>query len=197
MTQSQSVAPVNPANGDRMAKWKAREDELLESLNHSMKYYSSCAWWARILHRLLGLLILICVVISPVAVVSTGGQPDQGLSALGIPAIWITRIAVATTILLAFAEGLRRTFQFDDRWATCIRTREELRGLKGAYLDDQLQYQVGEPAWVTNLSNFRKREQETRAQEEMGFFERVRAERKSDERSKDRPPGVQQRESQT
>lgn len=103
-------------------KWKEREGALLKSIDVSISYYTRRARTARIWYRVVGVVILICVVIAPVAVVT--GVENKGLSAFGIPASAVTAIAVASTILMGLAEGLQRTFQFEQRWITCIKARE-------------------------------------------------------------------------
>ena len=76
-------------------------------------------------------------VIAPVAVVTTAGAhtsgpagPGLGLAAFNLPPEAIAEIAVGTTMVLAFCEGIRRLFQFDHRWRICVETRENLRWLR-------------------------------------------------------------------
>jgi Protein of unknown function (DUF4231) len=177
MADTNTVVPI-PRIDDAEKKWSERERTLLDSIDASIRYYTRCARTARIWHRIVGVVILICVVISPVAVVSTGtGAAGAGLSAFSIPTTAITAIAVASTIIVALAEGLRRTFQFEHRWITCVKAREDLWRLKDTYLDEQVPNPVGTGDWIARFSDLRKREQEVRIQEEGGFFESLKAAR--------------------
>ena len=159
---------------DLTEKWKKQETELLESINGSIKYYTERARTARICYRVIGVVVLICVVIAPVAVVSggaeTGGSVNVGLSVFGIKPLVATQIAVATTLIVAFAEGLQRTFQFQQRWIACIQAREALWRLKDTYADEQVPNAIGSNEWIDRFSDLRKKEQEIRIQEETGFF---------------------------
>jgi Protein of unknown function (DUF4231) len=181
MADAHAVVPVRRTD-DLEAKWIERERALLSSVDGSIRYYTRCARRARIWHRVVGIVILICVVLAPVAVVS--GGKGGGLVSLRIPEEAVTAIAVLSTLLVAFAEGLRRTFQFDQRWTTCIKAREELWRLKDTYLDEQVPNPVGTDNWIAKLFEFRKREQDIRIQEESGFFELLKAGRESETRSK-------------
>ena len=157
-----------------------RETELLEKIRETRHYYSKSARRAQLFHSMISILVLLGSVIAPIAVVSsTGGQ--EGLALFGINEKLIAKVAVIITIILALCEGLRRSFQFDMRWMTCVQAREQLRQLCDAYLDAKVLFASDDVERHKRLEELRQKTYEIRAQEEAGFFKRLTA-RMEDER---------------
>ena len=134
-------AQTLPRSGDQVdAKMlDEREFSLLEDISDTRHYYSKCARQARLFHSSISMVALIGSVIAPIAVVSSTGA-QEGLALFGIGEKVIAQLAVITTIILALCEGLRRSFQFDIRWMTCVQAREQLRQLCDEYLDQKIAF---------------------------------------------------------
>jgi hypothetical protein len=159
---------------DMRESWLGREKNLLQEIDQSISYYSSRAWTARICHRTVGVVVLVGSVFAPVAVASSAGT-NTGLELFSIDGRHSAQIALIITVVLALCEGLRRFYQFDQRWMTCVQAREELRRLRNNYQDEQIGSQVGSEPWVNRFYLLRKDAQEVRSQEEVGFFQRLRS----------------------
>lgn len=152
--------------------WRQREKDLIEDINTSIEYYSKQASRARGCHRTIGVTVLIGSVLAPVAVVSSAGT-TAGLALFGVADERLAQVAVVITIVLSLCEGLRRLFEFDQRWITCVVAKEQLRRLRDVYLDEQIADAVGAENWVSKLTSLRSAVNETRTQEEVGFFKRL------------------------
>lgn len=151
-----------------------REVTLLDEIRKTRHYYSKSAREAQLFHRVITIIVLIGSVIAPVAVVSSTGT-QAGLTLFGINEKFIAQIAVIVTIILALCEGLRRSFQFDMRWMTCVQAREQLRQLCDAYLDGKVGFARNDAERYKRLEELRQKTYEIRAQEESGFFKRLTA----------------------
>jgi Protein of unknown function (DUF4231) len=151
-----------------------RETSLLEDIRNTRHYYSKCAREARTFHSAISIFVLIASVIAPIAVVSSTGA-QQGLALFGISQKIIAQLAIVITIILALCEGLRRFFQFDIRWMTCVQAREQLRQLSDAYLDSKVRFTHDDVERHKRLEELRRKTYEIRAQEEGGFFKRLTA----------------------
>ena len=163
-------------NDNMESRWREREEALLREIEASVAYYKNRATWSNLLHRIISIIVLIGSVVAPVAVVSSSGAgsvPGAGLAVFGVGQQAIAQTAVAVTVVLAFCEGLRRLFQFDQRWMTCVLAREELRRMRDQYLDDQVPNPVGTDAWMKRFYQLRQQTHEVLSQEERGFFERM------------------------
>ena len=159
---------------DLRESWLGREKQLLQEIDKSISYYSSCAWSARIYHRTVGVIVLVGSVFAPVAVASSAGT-STGFDLFSIDEHRSAQIALIITVVLALCEGLRRFFQFDQRWMTCVQAREELRRLRDRYQDEQIGSQIGSGPWINRFHLLRKDAQEVMSQEEVGFFQRLRS----------------------
>jgi hypothetical protein len=149
-----------------------REAGLLEEIRATRHYYSKSAREARLFHSVIMIVVLIGSVIAPVAVVSSTGA-QAGLALFGINERLIAQIAVMVTLILALCEGLRRSFQFDLRWMTCVQAREQLRQLCDAYLDGKVGFARNNAERRKRLEELRQKTYEIRSQEESGFFKRL------------------------
>lgn len=151
-----------------------READLLEEIRKTRHYYSKSAREARLFHDAIGIIVLVGSVIAPIAVVSSTGT-QVGLALFGINEKFIAQIAVIVTVILSLCEGLRRSFQFDMRWTTCVQAREQLRQLCDVYLDGKVEFARDGAERHKRLEELRQKTYEIRAQEESGFFKRLTA----------------------
>jgi hypothetical protein len=150
-----------------------REANVLEDIRQTRHYYSKSAREARLLHSTISVIVLVCSVIAPVAVVSSTGS--AGLALFGVGEKVVAQVAVIVTIILALCEGVRRSFQFDMRWMTCVQAREQLRQLCDTYLDGKVGILGDDAERHRRLEELRRKTYEIRAQEEAGFFKRLTA----------------------
>jgi hypothetical protein len=151
-----------------------REANLLDEIRKTRHYYSKSAREARLFHSAIAIIVLIGSVIAPVAVVSSTGA-QAGLALFGINERFIAQIAVIVTVILSLCEGLRRSFQFDMRWMTCVQAREQLRQICDTYLDGKVGFARDDAERHRRLEELRQKTYEIRAQEEFGFFKRLTA----------------------
>jgi Protein of unknown function (DUF4231) len=151
-----------------------READLLEEIRKTRHYYSKSAREARFFHDAIGIVVLVGSVIAPIAVVSSAGT-QVGLALFGINEKFVAQIAVIVTVILSLCEGLRRSFQFDMRWTTCVQAREQLRQLCDVYLDGKVEFARDSAERHKRLEELRQKTYEIRAQEESGFFKRLTA----------------------
>lgn len=134
--------------------WSDREKQALGRLNRDLSWYVRWAGYNRWFARCLAMIVLICAVLAPVTVASTG---EAGIRVFGISADRVSQLALIVTLVLAFAEGLRRTYRFDQRYATCLNARDELGIILETYLDSQVGKEVGGEEWVKNLTGLRQK----------------------------------------
>lgn len=132
--------------------WLEREGSALQRLHGQLKWFHR---WTNINHyaaRSLSVIVLVCAVFAPLTVASSAGG---GIGVFGVGDPHIRQLAMALTIVLALAEGIRRIFRFEQRYATCVQARENLRAARDAYLDKQIDNKVGDSEWIKNLQNLR------------------------------------------
>jgi hypothetical protein len=151
-----------------------REANLLNDIRETRHYYSKSAREARLFHSVITIIVLFGSVVAPIAVVSSTGT-HAGLALFGIDEKLIAQIAVIVTVILSLCEGLRRSFQFDMRWMTCVQAREQLRQLCDFYLDRKVEFARDDAERHKRLEELRQKTYEIRAQEESGFFKRLTA----------------------
>jgi hypothetical protein len=151
-----------------------RETALLGNMRETRHYYTKSARRARLFHNAISMVVLFGSVVAPIAVVSSTGA-QQGLALFSLNEKFIAQVAVVITIILALCEGLRRSFQFDFRWMTCVQAREQLRQLSDAYLDEKVRFGRDDAERHRKLEELRQKTYEVRAQEEAGFFKRLTA----------------------
>jgi len=130
--------------------WKERETQAIGRLKRALDWYVRWANINRWFARSLAMVVLVCAVLAPVTVAST---ENAGIRVFGISKEGVSQLALLVTLVLAFAEGLRRTFRFDQRYATCLNARNELGVMQEDYLDSQ----VGSDERVKNLTDLRQR----------------------------------------
>jgi hypothetical protein len=151
-----------------------REVDLLDEIRKTRHYYTKSAREARLFHNAITIIVLVGSVIAPIAVVSSTGT-QAGLGLFGINEKFIAQTAVVVTVILSLCEGLRRSFQFDMRWTTCVQAREQLRQLCDIYLDGKVGFARDDAERHKKLEELRQKMYEIRAQEEAGFFKRLTA----------------------
>src|ERR1700741_845905 len=101
-------------------RWLERERTLLKDFDDLGVFYRRWCEVNRVAHRITSIIILFCAVLAPVSVASS---PDAGLGLFGFSPHSIRMVSLAITLLLAFAEGFRRIFRFDQRWGVCAECR--------------------------------------------------------------------------
>ncbi|TCQ16400.1 DUF4231 domain-containing protein [Rhizobium sp. PP-CC-3G-465] len=151
--------------------WKARETKLLGYVNGAMEYYAETTRWCRYAQRGLSITVMVCAALAPVAVVSSSGN---GLGALGLHEPEIKILALIITILLAIADGLRRIFRYDQRWATCYIARETLKRARENYRITVIGLEVGSDDWKKNYEDLRATYESVIDRETQEFFDTVR-----------------------
>jgi hypothetical protein len=134
-------------------QWLEREKAVLDNINSRIEFYSTWCEVNRLGQRVASIIVLICAVIAPVAVISTKAS---GLGILGFTEEAIKATALIVTVTLALTEGVRRVFRFDHRWAVCAMCRERLLQLHGDYKDAQIGREIGSPEWVSTVTGARK-----------------------------------------
>jgi fumarate reductase subunit D len=153
--------------------WKNREEQALGRLTRDLNWYVRWSSYNRWLARSLAMIVLICAVLAPVTVASTG---EAGIRVFGISAERVSQLALMVTLVLAFAEGLRRTYRFDQRYATCLNARDELGVIHENYLDSQVGKQIGGDEWINNLTALRKRMHELLRKDNEEFMQIIKGE---------------------
>jgi hypothetical protein len=151
-------------------EWREREKQFIADLDDNVVWYQKNSTTARQWHRGLGLVVLICAVLAPVTVVSGVGSSSSSL----IPATVLNVASVVITLAIAFAEGLRRNYRFEERWTAFSTSRDQLKRLREDYLDSQVGKDVGSDPWIENLLKARKDKNAVVASETQGFFEVMR-----------------------
>ncbi len=121
---------------DFEAAWTDREKDLLLQIDNEIARYWGYAERTRRIARTMSVISLFCSVLAPVTVISSASN----LSALSISQPVMAALSVLLTVLLAFVEGLRRIFGFDQRWAGAITALASVKNQKGRYLE-----------WTSNL----------------------------------------------
>jgi hypothetical protein len=166
---------VAPGQGENMNQgtWQSREDDLIKHINEEIERYKGFSERSRVAGRSLSVCSLVCSVLAPVAVVSQGG--NNGLAALGFNESHIAAVAVILTILLAFLEGLRRTFRFEQRWAEGLLAWVAIEREREIYLDSQIDKAVGSDDWIKNLTSLRQAVDRAISVETSAFFEPITA----------------------
>jgi hypothetical protein len=139
--------------------WLGREQQMLGELNGRIRFFIIWALFNQISQRFLSNVVLVCAVLAPV-IVTSGEGTGLGVFFSDPSSSLFKKLSLGITLTLALAEGLRRTFQFDHRWAVCANCRERLLSLRDAYLDQQVGKAAGSEDWVTNLFNTRRQFEE-------------------------------------
>lgn len=135
--------------------WNGREVQALARIDEAVKYFTKMERRNRYGARILAFTVLICAVLAPVTVASSG--KNAPITLLGITEDNVSRLALVVTMLLALSEGLRRTFRFEQRYGTCLVSLEELEYLRETYVDSQLDKPVGSADWLKNLTDLREK----------------------------------------
>jgi fumarate reductase subunit D len=134
-------------------QWLEREKAVLDNIIGRIEFYSLWCEVNRWGQRIASIIVLICAVVAPVAVISTKAS---GLGTLGFTEEAIKATALIVTVALALTEGMRRVFRFDHRWAVCAMCRARLLQLHGDYKDTQIGREVGSPEWISTVTEARK-----------------------------------------
>jgi hypothetical protein len=160
-------------SAEQAERYRTEEQDVLERLQRSIRYYSNRIKFARAGHYTVGLITLVCSVLAPMAVITTARKPSD-LSLFGISNETIAQLAVVLTLLLGLTEGVRRLFRFSERWMTCSTTRAKLNELMKEYKLSQIPVAVGSETWIKNLGELHKNIRVAEMEEEGGFFDRLK-----------------------
>ena len=182
-------------------QWVLREKQILQAFDEAEKWACRHARWNRIAHRVTSIIVLICAVLAPVLVVSSGQGSnrqesrfnDQAfkdqtpkdqtpkdqtgigktLAVFDVDPLYLSQLAVALTLILGLTEGVRRLFHFEQRWAAGYRLRQGLHDAREGYLDSQIGKDVGSDGWITNYKELRNKSVELENADTGRFFESV------------------------
>lgn len=135
--------------------WKAREEQALSRIDDGVKYFTKMERRNRYCARILAFTVLVCAILAPLTVASSGKNAPITLFGLSEPNV--SRLALGVTMLLALSEGLRRTFRCEQRYGTCLVSLEELEYVRETYVDLQISKPIGSDAWVKNLNDLREK----------------------------------------
>lgn len=151
-------------------EWKEREKALIRRLDSTIERYSFRAEKARLRHRRIGIILLVCSVLAPIAVAGGGG--NISLVPPGVAQV----LALALTIIVALSDGLRRMFRFDRQWHACARTRNAMRAAKIQYEDEKVGLEVGSVEWLKIYTILKIEAKRLKDEETDEFFNVVNAE---------------------
>jgi hypothetical protein len=144
-----STSPQDETN----ATWQDRHAALLVRLRDQQNWHDKAALRAFRWERGLASVVMACSILAPLAIAS--GETG-GLSIFGLAPDILKKMSLGLTILLALAEGLRRIFRFDQRYALSAQSRERLRFAREVYVDNQIGLEVGSDDWKKNLERARQ-----------------------------------------
>lgn len=129
-------------------KWKAREQKLFDEIDGAVSWYTERVRFNWYTHRTLSTVIMLAGVIAPLLVININGQ-DVYTSTNDMS--WQSILALSVTILLAFLEGLKRIFRFEQRWVSCFWARTEVKRARERYRIAQIDNMIGSDSWKANL----------------------------------------------
>lgn len=167
---AQEVVPHNPEETGPQHDWKKREEQLLKEVDHSIAWYRRFAARNRLSYRSFGLVVLICSVLAPILTASAESNPTLPFG------VTVNQLALVITTTLALAEGMRRFFRFDQRWASAYLAAFTLKRLKEKYWDDQLSKRVGDSPWIETFSRFRIEADKVTENDTRDFFQHLLSE---------------------
>ncbi|MBO0906532.1 SLATT domain-containing protein [Jiella sonneratiae] len=157
-----------------LEKWAKREEKLNDEVTAAIRDYLEEMEFARKGSRFTNVLIMILSSIAPLFVVSTAAAPSfQGFT--GISQNIIGLITLIITVALSLAEGFRRIFRFDQRWATCYVAKRALKNAREKYRISQVPHQIGSDEWVANFVGFRGYYESMIDREVKEFFDALQA----------------------
>ncbi|WP_144083188.1 hypothetical protein [Rhizobium leguminosarum] len=158
-------------------EWKKREQALLGEIADSLKFYGGVQKVARYWQRVISSVVMIGSILAP-ATVATGAATSGkqiDLTLLGIQSSSLASISLVITLLVAVAEGFRRIFRFERRWASAWLSGQTLHAAKEDYLDAVIGKPVGSPEWVSEFQKLRKSINGAKNQDGEEFFQSVKA----------------------
>lgn len=162
------------AQGTVEEQWAVREEKLLAKISETLSYYRARGEAARICHRISGIVVLIGSILAPVTVAS--GASGGTLNVLGVPAPVMAGAALIITLVVAFAEGLRRIFRFDQRWGSCFQTRDGIWRAREIYRETIIGHPVASEEWKKAYLTLKNTFLELTQVETTAFFDTVKAE---------------------
>lgn len=140
-------------------EWLNRESQLFRDIDFELAWYFKQLRLHGILDNISKAIVLICAVLAPVVVISAPngeGAREAAISVFGFTAKATQQLSVAITLVLAFAEGARRTFSFQERWSASYMSSQALTSLTETYRDQQISLAIGGTEWTTNFLAFRR-----------------------------------------
>lgn len=167
------VIASNPDHPPENPVWLDREKRLIERANKHIARYKRIAVRTRRLERTAGMVTLICSLLAPVAVVASAVSVGSTVGLFGLSPMLAAEVALGLTLILAFSEGLRRTFRFEQRWSAAVVAGFTIEKIREIYLDQQAEHILGSDAWIKALVAFRDEMDAVAHSEAQEFFQTV------------------------
>jgi hypothetical protein len=164
------VIASNPDQPPENPVWLEREKRLMERANKHIARYKRIAVRSRQCARAISVVTLVCSLLAPVAVVATAGA-SGGL--FGLSQTVAVETALVLTLILAFSEGLRRSFRFEQRWSAAVVAGFTIEKIREIYLDNQAEHILGSDSWIRSLVAFRDEMDAVAHSEAQEFFQTV------------------------
>jgi hypothetical protein len=158
-------------------EWKKREKALLDEVRDSLKFYRKTKKVARVWQRFTSSVVMIGSILAP-ATVATGAATSGNqinLTLLGIPSNSLASISLVISLCVAIAEGFRRIFRFEKRWASAWLSSQALYTAYDDYSDAIVGKSIGSPEWVSELQKLRKMVNGAKQQDGEEFFQSVKS----------------------
>lgn len=167
------VISSNPEHPPENPIWLEREKRLIERANKHIARYKRIAVRSRQSERATSIVTLVCSLLAPVAVVASVASAGNTPGLFGVSPVLAAEIALVLTLVLAFSEGLRRLFRFEQRWSAAVVAGFTIEKIREIYLDKQAEHILGSDAWIKSLAAFRDEMDAVAHSEAQEFFQTV------------------------
>lgn len=167
------VIASNPETPPENPVWLEREKRLIERANRHIARYKRIAVRSRQCERAASMVTLACSLLAPVAVVASAVSAGNSAPLFGLSPVIAAEVALVLTLILAFAEGLRRSFRFEQRWSAAVVAGFTIEKIREIYLDKQAEHILGSEGWIRSLVAFRDEMDAVAHSEAQEFFQTV------------------------